>query len=374
VQQLEIHHFVYQLGTGGAEYVAINLATSQRASGHQVLIWTAGKPPEDAEGRKVYANNLTRLEGMGIRVIAFPYGPRSIIRNALFLRKQLHKDHSNNIIFHTHSPVSAGIIFLANVGCQIFSVHSTNFNFPVSWLRILSPRVKAFVSGAPSVAEALSSALGRSVMTIRYGVEIPIGRRQFQPSHSSGKVIFVFIGRLVPQKNPVRLLKAFSVLLEKSFVDNVDIRLKIVGDGPLMEELIEMSDRLGLSSSVEFTGTLSDFDSVLMESDFLVMSSDFEGLPIVLLRAIALGVPAILTPFPSAVELMDSYNCGVVCVDFSFESLATAMSEVISKSWSGHNDTDAAILNFKRFREEHSLESIARAYMNVYLEILDRVE
>jgi GalNAc-alpha-(1->4)-GalNAc-alpha-(1->3)-diNAcBac-PP-undecaprenol alpha-1,4-N-acetyl-D-galactosaminyltransferase len=98
----------------------------------------------------------------------------------------------------------------------------------------------------------------------------------------------VTLGRLVVEKRFDLLLKAFSQITSR-----IDNNLVIVGDGPLRKDLELLVESLGLSQRVFFTGTVRNPWSFLKDAEFFVMSSEVEGFPMVLLEALACGIPVI---------------------------------------------------------------------------------
>ncbi|MBP0645107.1 glycosyltransferase, partial [Mycobacterium tuberculosis] len=78
-----------------------------------------------------------------------------------------------------------------------------------------------------------------------------------------------------------------------------------IGDGPLSGELKELAVSLGVAGSVEFTGRLQNPYAVMSGCDCFVLSSDYEGQPIVILEARVLGLPIVTTRFGSATSAME---------------------------------------------------------------------
>ena len=100
------------------------------------------------------------------------------------------------------------------------------------------------------------------------------------------------MGRLSEEKNPERLIKIIRMLKNKK--DNISVA--IVGDGPLklkVKELIESND---LKNNIEMYGFVSNPYPILKASKILILTSKWEGLPMVALEAQALGKPIVSTP------------------------------------------------------------------------------
>lgn len=99
------------------------------------------------------------------------------------------------------------------------------------------------------------------------------------------------VGRLVPQKNHSGLLRAAQHLRT---TEPSGWRFRIVGDGPLRDELASKAPGLLLNDTVEFTGHTDDVDSHYRDAGFLVLTSLWEGTPNVVLEAQAHGLPVVL--------------------------------------------------------------------------------
>ncbi|WP_277454049.1 glycosyltransferase [Janibacter sp. DB-40] len=106
---------------------------------------------------------------------------------------------------------------------------------------------------------------------------------------------FVTVGRLSPEKNHERLIRAFALVHQ----ENPATRLVIIGGGPLEGYLVEVVRDLGLSDAVTIAGQRSNPHVVLSKADVFVLSSDYEGQPMVILEARVLGLPVVATKFDS---------------------------------------------------------------------------
>jgi CDP-glycerol glycerophosphotransferase (TagB/SpsB family)/glycosyltransferase involved in cell wall biosynthesis len=107
--------------------------------------------------------------------------------------------------------------------------------------------------------------------------------------------IFVSVGRLSPEKNHARLIRAFAEVHE----EQPDTRLVILGGGKLEDQLNELIVSLGLESAVTLTGQVDNPYAIMAESHCFVLSSDYEGQPMVILEARTLALPIITTAFTS---------------------------------------------------------------------------
>jgi CDP-glycerol glycerophosphotransferase (TagB/SpsB family)/glycosyltransferase involved in cell wall biosynthesis len=110
-----------------------------------------------------------------------------------------------------------------------------------------------------------------------------------------GMRTFVTAGRLSSEKNHERLIRAFDIIHQ----EDPATRLIILGAGPLRMRLNEVVDQLGLTAAVTLAGFQPNPYAVVANSDCFVLSSDYEGQPMVLLEALVLGTPVVTTSFGS---------------------------------------------------------------------------
>src|SRR5699024_4602785 len=107
---------------------------------------------------------------------------------------------------------------------------------------------------------------------------------------------FITVGRLSPEKNHARMIRAFSQVHN----EDPNTRLLILGDGPLLPELETLANRMLPNDVVRFAGHQSNPYVLMAEADCFVLSSDYEGQPMVLLEALTLGLPVVTVEFGSA--------------------------------------------------------------------------
>ncbi|MCI0156152.1 CDP-glycerol glycerophosphotransferase family protein [Leifsonia shinshuensis] len=107
---------------------------------------------------------------------------------------------------------------------------------------------------------------------------------------------FVNVGRLSPEKNQERLIRAFAQV----HAENPKTRLLIVGSGPLAGHLEAVVAELGLQGSVFLTGMQRNPHAITAKADCFVLSSDYEGQPMVILEALVLQLPIVTVEFASA--------------------------------------------------------------------------
>lgn len=133
----------------------------------------------------------------------------------------------------------------------------------------------------------------------------------------------VFVGRFNNIKNIPYLLKGFSLFRKQ----HEDYRLVLVGDGPARKQIEFVIARLGISDYVTMTGALQNPYPYILNSQMLALTSFSEGLPTVILEALALGKTVVSTPNYGAKELIDHGVTGFLTNDFCDSSEFAEMLE-----------------------------------------------
>ncbi|WP_122645227.1 CDP-glycerol glycerophosphotransferase family protein [Enterococcus mediterraneensis] len=105
----------------------------------------------------------------------------------------------------------------------------------------------------------------------------------------------VTMGRLSPEKNQEALIRGFAEVSE----NNPDIRLYILGDGDLKNDLLQVIYELEMQDKIFLLGHKEEPFKIMRQCDLFILSSVYEGQPMVLLEALTLGMPVIATDIPA---------------------------------------------------------------------------
>ncbi len=171
---------------------------------------------------------------------------------------------------------------------------------------------------------------------IRY-IPNGIDTRRFQPNPQvrlalrralgvENHFLFLSIGRLAPEKDYPNLLHAFAQVVPKA----AHARLFIVGDGPLKPAMQDLAQRLGIDAQVRFLGTRRDVANLMNAADAFVVSSAWEGMPMVLLEAAASGLPAVATDVGDNRAIVLDGQTGFLAPPHQAETLAEAMLRLMA--------------------------------------------
>ncbi len=133
-------------------------------------------------------------------------------------------------------------------------------------------------------------------------------------------------GRFAYQKGFDRLVKAWSRLAS----DHPDWRLRICGDGPMQTRLEELIDSRGLQQSVSLEPAAADLGAEMAKSSVFVLSSRWEGLPLVLLEAMSAGMTVVSFDCPTGpADVIDDHRDGLLIRPRTIAALEAGLREVI---------------------------------------------
>lgn len=139
--------------------------------------------------------------------------------------------------------------------------------------------------------------------------------------------VVIFVGRLDAVKGVPLLLEAFAALRER----HPEARLKIVGDGPARADCEARALALGLTERAEFLGyrAMDEVPALLDAADLLVLPSFAEGLPVVLMEALAARIPVIASRVAGVQELVEDGETGYAIPAGDLESLIARMDQLL---------------------------------------------
>lgn len=135
----------------------------------------------------------------------------------------------------------------------------------------------------------------------------------------------LFVGRLDPQKAPDDLLAAFAGLVPQ----HEDLHLLYVGDGPLKHELWECVRHQELGTRVHFAGWQPDIAGIMRSATCLVLPSRWEGMPNVVLEAMAAGLPTITTRVEGVTEIVRDGVSGLLIAPGAVGELQSALDRLM---------------------------------------------
>jgi glycosyltransferase involved in cell wall biosynthesis len=138
--------------------------------------------------------------------------------------------------------------------------------------------------------------------------------------------VVALVGRMTEQKGHVYLLRALPALVSR----HPDLRLLIVGDGPLRPTLEAEARALGVHDRCHFVGVREDVADLLAASNVVAVPSLSEGLPYVILEAMAVARPVVASRVSGNPEVVADGKSGILVPPRDVEALAAALDRVLS--------------------------------------------
>ncbi len=250
-------------------------------------------------------------------------------RQVLHLLRKIQPD-----IVHTHSS-KTGLLGrfaarAARVQAVVHSVHGFAFPSTKNWWKRRIFQSCEFISGRMCDAivclnrsdEEIASGLLRVPREKVFRIPNGIRLHEFQPVKSpqrrsrlkrelldlDDRPLIMKIGRLWDQKNPELFVRSAVELIRSGIQAN----FVLVGDGPLKERLSDIVEQSGVSDRLHLLGWRSDVAQILPLADMLVLSSSWEGMPLVILEANACAVPAVATDIPGSRDCIMDAKTGLL--------------------------------------------------------------
>lgn len=177
--------------------------------------------------------------------------------------------------------------------------------------------------------------------------------------------MIIGIGRLTEQKAFDRLIRAHSVLQHKGF----DHHLVILGDGAQKSFLFGEARRLGVENTVFMPGHVENVADWLARSTVFALCSRYEGLPLVLLEAIAQGIPTVAMDCPSGPrEILQDGKYGLLVAEGDETAFTDALASLLKDP---ALRAKYAALGLERARH-YAPERIANEWENFLMHVIER--
>jgi len=355
--------FLPTLDGGGAERVMVEIANGIAARGYNVdLVLASAKGPylrEVSSGVRVVDLQCSRILKSLPKLVSYlrrerPTAMLSALRHAniiaviarilSFKTTRLVISERNHVSVAFQHPLSLRLRILKNL------------------MRLMYIRADSIVAVSQGVADDLSSLIGStppveviynpvSVSRVRELAAKSPEHLWFEPGQPP---VILGVGRLEAQKDFSTLLKAFARVRQTH-----SARLVILGEGKLESELKAEVSELGLDDCVDFAGFVDNPYAFMRAASLLVLSSAWEGLPNVLIQAMACGTAVVSTNCPSGPdEILESGQWGRLVPVSDEQSLAKAIVATLD---------DPTPPDVKLRAEDFNLEHSVEAYLEVLL-------
>ncbi|MDD2860895.1 MAG: glycosyltransferase [Acidiphilium sp.] len=368
---LSLAIYMHDFSSGGVEHAVLSLIGAFRAGGIDVTLLVHS---EAGELRGRLPPDLPVINFATGRTIAdLPPLIRYLRRNRPdILLANL--DHNNLIATLASLIARTGtrlVIVQHNaLSAEASAMPSLKYRLLPLAYRILAPRAAGIVAVSAGVADDLAHCAGLDRAAISV-INNPVVDDSFvfrtaapaeHPWISEAATIplFVTAGRLVAQKDPETLIRAFAIARARH-----PMRLIMLGEGPMRPRLEALIAEYGLADAVQMPGYVANPLPWFAAATGFVLASRYEGFGNVLVEAMACGTPVISTNCPHGpAEILDNGTYGTLVPPGDIEALAEALDPDLRQHW------PAAAL---RARADHyTLAASACCYRSLFARLMDR--
>jgi len=355
---MRIVHITDGMEVGGAETLVSQLCRLQRDQGHTPCVYAVAAL--GALGAQMRKDGFDVKANIGRNL---PDAARNFYR----IFSESHPD-----VVHLHNPTPTIYAAISARMAGVPSIVSTRHSLVAPPHRKLMELKYALAAtccdwvvgicdATASNVKSLHSVAARKIVRVYNGAEKLVRVPLENWPHKSGFTL-VYVGRLEPVKNHALLLKAFCVALRSM----PELRLWMVGDGSERKTLESLAAALGIASRVIFWGQQLNVSPFFSAADAFIMSSSSEGLPISLLQAFSLGLPAIVTDVGGMAEVVRLARAGLTVSPADPAEMAAATLRMAT------GDAERAQFSVnaeEAFHERFTLQTMMDAYMDLYREI-----
>lgn len=357
---MKIVQIITSLNLGGAQTLLENLSYGLQEAGQDVIVISL---------ESNHSATAERIENRGIQIIYLdkkPHYDPSIVGKLSRVLRKLKPD-----IIHAHN-IKKAYVYLAarkaGLNKIVYTVHNMAWQEQNAIGGIFS--YVMFHAGG-MIPVGLSPKVTRSIKKRYHLKHVPtiyngsdLGRFQKRTDYSLHAEPWILnIARLDAQKNHKRLIEAFEIV-SRSFPES---RLVLVGEGELQDDIKKLAEAAGLSGKVLFEGFQEDIPAYIEKSDIFCLSSDYEGMPMTLIEAMAGGMPIVSTNVGGIPDMLQNeYSALLTKTDAAeiAQALIRLLSEESLRRTLGENAHKAA----GRF----SHTRMANNYLKLYRRICSR--
>ncbi|MDP9841383.1 glycosyltransferase [Streptosporangium lutulentum] len=308
MRSLHICEVIKTLDVGGAEVLLVERLLAAPPTGKRYTVVCLRTATQELSGR---------LRSAGIHVIDLTSCPRWLrLARLAHVVRRLEPD-----VLNIHSPLPASFLrpmsqLRSPRPTLISTVHNVRYRLPTMVLdRATGWLDTRTVAVSPQVARARTGRRSRGLSVRVHGVHLAAQRRWAARSEqtrqewnvSPNSFLIVHVANFHPQKNHELLIEAAARVGER---DSRPVFL-LAGSGPLSARVTRRVDELGLNN-VRLLGHVPDAARLIASSDLLVLSSSYEGLPVVIMEALAAGVPVVSTAVGGVPDLIEDHRNGLL--------------------------------------------------------------
>jgi glycosyltransferase involved in cell wall biosynthesis len=369
---IRIAYIIDHLRVGGAQRHLLEVVRGLDRERYALEMWSAAADPGDL---------AVVFEREGVPVRSFEIAGTMLSPRTLGSARRVARDFARRGVHVAHGYLFEGNFLAALVGrlartpVTLVSKRSLDRYGRLdrrlaAWLsNQLADRVTVNAEAVREVVRVHEWCAAERMVMIPNGVALPSSgepapRGDASDARGDGPLVGM-VGRLSWKKGYEYALEAAALLRDRVR----GLRVDIVGDGELRDELAARATGLGLGDTVRFLGQRRDVPELMRGFDCFMLSSVIEGMPNALLEAMALGRPCVTTSAGGSAEVVVDGDSGLVVPPRDAAALAAAVERVLRDP---ALDRGLGEQGERRVRENFSLEAMLRAFDALYTSTLSR--
>ncbi len=369
---MKLTFFLQDFKGGGAQHMIVNTANEFAARGHDVVLLVVNDdgPHKDRVAETVRIENLGKNRSLAAigAIAAYIYRQKPDVfvsamthSNIVAILSRLLVPRSGTRLVVTERT------FLSRHIEETPSLRDKAFVYAVKIFYRFADKVIGISRGVaddiqglahlkPEKTSYIYNPVITSQMQQEYAEDLPALRDM------QGQALIVTSGRLSFEKDQATLLRAFARVCAER-----DAKLLILGDGPLKQDLKDISATLGIADNVCFAGFVKNSLAYMKQADLFVITSLYEGFCNVIVEALYCGLPVVSTDAPSGPrEILQNGVYGAIVPVGDSKALADAMLAALSKA----ENPEVEMEKQRRRAQDFTVTKICDQYEALFTELI----
>ena len=376
MSKIKIAHVITTMELGGAQKTTLSLLRSLDSNIYELHLLTSGVG--------LLSEKALEIPGLKAEFIPSLVRELSPVKDVIaFWKIYKYLREHGILIVHTHSS-KAGILGRWAAKCAgaksiLHTVHGWPFNAEIAlltkilyrWSEKLASLItdKLVVVSDSDLKDGLKAVDNnkQKYKKISYGIEIDQFKNIVPGSNAGAGCRVGYISCFKPQKAPLDFVRVAKYVTDK----NKSVKFISAGDGTLRSAAEKLTAELGLSSSIKFLGWQTDIAKIFSAIDILLLTSRWEGLPVVFLEAMASGIPIVATRVGGAAEVIENGKNGFLEDKGDYKKLA---EQILLLAGEPEKRRLFGVRAKERFREEFDISYMSAQTQALYNQLIQNTK
>lgn len=359
MKKVKIFQIVPNLGTGGGEKIALDIAINLNKDIFDITLLSLFNNKNNiynkiAEKNNVKVHYFNKRDGIDLKLI---YDIMKYFKNE---KPDIIHTHLGSGIYTILGSIMTGIKVKAHTvhneaEKELPKIHKSIMSIAYRYLGYTPIAISDYIRN--TILQTYKLRL-EDVPCIYNGINMDIFKPNENKTDDRDIIQYINVGRMSEQKNQLLLIDSFNQV--QKIKDNIS--LKIIGDGELRTEIERRIKKYNLQDKIELLGIKENVVDYMNDSDIFVLSSNYEGLPLVLLEAMACKLPIISTKVGGVIDIIENNKNGIIVEQGNVNEMSYAMIEMYEKS-----KRDVLSKNAYTESKKYDIKNMVKKYEEFYL-------